>query len=269
MISSTSNPRIKAIRKLADSKERSATNTFLAEGLRVVGQAVDSNAQIQELLYCDELLVSEYGKSLVEKLKGNPTVEVLEVSKEVFESLARKDKPQGIAAIIRQKWANLNELSGIHTGIWVALEAVQNPGNLGTVLRTCDAVGAKGLILLDHSTDPYDPAAIKASMGAIFTIPVFKADQPTLQTFLRQNPAIFTIGTSDKAEQDCFEFNYPDPLLLLMGSEREGLSAPYQQLCQTMISIPMEGDLDSLNLSIATGVMLYQIYYQHRKKVRS
>ncbi len=170
--------------------------------------------------------------------------------------------------MIRQKWANLTNLSGIDTGIWVALESVQNPGNLGTVLRTCDAVGAKGLILLDHSTDPYDPAAIKASMGAIFTVPVFKADLSVLEQLLEQNPAINTIGTSDKADLDCFEFDYPDPLLLLMGSEREGLSAPYQKLCQSMLSIPMEGDLDSLNLSVATGVMLYQIYSQHRKKVR-
>jgi len=269
MISSTSNPRIKAIRKLADSKERSATNTFLAEGLRVVGQAVDSDVHIQELLYCEDLLISDYGKSLVEKLKQNTSVEIIEVSKEVFESLARKDKPQGIAAVIRQKWANLNDFSSVDRGIWVALEAVQNPGNLGTVLRTCDAVGAKGLLLLDHSTDPYDPAAIKASMGAIFTVPVFRADLAVLELFLQQNPALSTIGTSDKADKDCFEFDYPDPILLLMGSEREGLSASYQQLCQTMISIPMEGDCDSLNLSVATGVMLYQIYNQHRKKVRS
>lgn len=267
MISSTSNPRIKAIRKLADSKERAATNTFLAEGLRVVGQAVDSGAKIQELLYCEELLVSDYGRNLVEKLRQNSTIEIIEVSKEVFESLARKDKPQGIAAVIRQNWANLLDINGIEAGTWVALEAVQNPGNLGTILRTCDAVAAKGLILLDQSTDPYDPAAIKASMGAIFTVPVFRADLTSLENFLHQNPDINAIGTSDKAEKDCFEFNFPDPILLMMGSEREGLSASYQQLCQNMISIPMEGDCDSLNLSVATGVMLYQIHYHHRKKV--
>ena len=268
MITSTSNPRIKAIRKLADPKERTATNTFLAEGLRVVGQAVDSAARIQELIYCEELLISDYGRHLLTELDANPSVEIVEVSKTVFESLARKDKPQGIAAVIHQKWANLSDFSGIDNGIWVALEAIQNPGNLGTVLRTCDAVGAKGLILLDHSTDPYDPAAIKASMGAIFTVPVFRSDLTSLHKFLQQNPAINTIGTSDKADQDYFQFDYPDPLLLLMGSEREGLSEPYQQLCQTMIRIPMEGDCDSLNLSVATGVMLYQIYSQHRKKCR-
>lgn len=265
MISSLSNPHLKAIRKLADAKERTASGTFLAEGLRVVGQAVDSDAKFVELLWCDELLISDYGKSLLSQLSQNPSIQISELSREAFESLARKDKPQGIAAVIRQEWHSLENHQAIENGVWVALEAVQNPGNLGTILRTCDAVGAKGLILLDHSTDSYDPAAIKASMGAIFTIPIYKSSFEGLQNFLTLNPAMQTIGTSDKANQDCFEFDYPEPLLLIMGSEREGLSQNYIDLCQNMISIPMEGQNDSLNLSVATGVMLYQIYNHHRK----
>lgn len=126
-----------------------------------------------------------------------------------------------------------------------------------------------GLILLDHSTDPYDPAAIKASMGTIFTIPVLKADLATLQDFINRNPAIGVVGTADKTSLDYSDSVYPDPILLLIGSEREGLSAPYQSLCESMVSIPMEGDCDSLNLSVATGVMLYQIYNYHRKKAHS
>lgn len=265
MISSPSNPHLKAIRKLADPKERTVTGNFLAEGLRVVGQAVDSNAKIIELLWCDELLISDYGKSLISQLREKASIEINELSREAFESLARKDKPQGIAAVIRQEWHSLEKHQNLKNGLWVALEAVQNPGNLGTILRTCDAVGAKGLILLDHSTDPYDPAAIKASMGAIFTVPVYKSKFVDLQNFLALNPDLQTIGTSDKAKQDCFEFNYPESLLLMMGSEREGLSQNYMDLCQNMISIPMEGKNDSLNLSVATGVMLYQIYNHHRK----
>jgi TrmH family RNA methyltransferase len=103
-------------------------------------------------------------------------------------------------------------------------------------------------------------------MGAIFTIPVFRSDVEGLKAFLKRNPRLVAIGTSDKAEKDCFETVYPDPVLLLLGSEREGLSPEYQNLCRQMISIPMQGACDSLNLSIAAGVMLYQIYQQHRKK---
>ena len=269
MITSTSNPHIKAIRKLADPKGRAVDGTFLAEGLRVVGQALDSDADIREVIFSEELLVSNYGRDILRNLTLKPGVEITEVNREVFESLARKERPQGIAAVIRQSWLPLTDISEVNSGIWVALEAVQNPGNLGTILRTCDAVGAKGLILLDHSTDPYDPAAVKASMGAIFTIPVFKTNLEGLRLFLQQNPAMFTIGTSDKADQDAFEYDYPNPLLLLMGSEREGLSASYQELSLKMLRIPMEGENDSLNLSVATGIMLYQIYNQHRKVEKS
>ena len=269
MITSTSNPQIKAIRKLADPKGRAAAGTFLAEGLRVVGQALDSDADIQEVIFSDELLISDYGRDILGNLIQKPGILITEVNRTVFESLARKEKPQGIAAVIQQSWPPLTDISGVKHGIWVALEAVQNPGNLGTILRTCDAVGAKGLILLDHSTDPYDPAAVKASMGAIFTIPVFKSDLAGLRLFLQQNPSVFTIGTSDKANQDSFDYDYPNPVMLLMGSEREGLSGSYQELSQEMLRIPMEGENDSLNLSVATGIMLYQVYNQHRKVAKS
>ena len=261
MISSTSNPRIKAIRKLADSKERSATNTFLAEGLRVVGQAVDSDVHIQELLYCEDLLISDYGKSLVEKLKQNTSVEIIEVSKEVFESLARKDKPQGIAAVIRQKWADLNDFSSVDRGIWVALEAVQNPGNLGTVLRTCDAVGAKGLLLLDHSTDPYDPAAVRASMGAIFTKTLVKSTLNDVVNLVNHDN-IFSVATSDAASVYYRELRYHKDMLLVMGSERQGLPQEVLAKCNEVVKIPMLGSCDSLNLAVATGVVLYEILNQ-------
>lgn len=265
MITSTSNPHIKAVRKLSESKERAATGIFLVEGLRVVGQAFDSKAQVIELIYSEELLISEYGLNLLEKAKFEDVV-ITEVSSAVFESLARKDNPQGIAAIVRQNWQNLSSLNTLASGILVVLESVQNPGNLGTILRTCDAVAAKGLILLDQSTDPYDPVAVKASMGAIFTVPVFRSDYLDLKTFLSRNSNLNAIGTSDKANKNVFDAIFPDPLLLLMGSEREGLSKPYAELCKFMVSIPMLGSCDSLNLSVATGVILYQILDQYNKK---
>lgn len=265
MITSTSNPRIKAIRKLSEANERAVTGNFLAEGLRVVGQAFDSHAEIVGLIYSAELLISEYGHKLLEQAK-NAEIPITPVSASVFESLARKDKPQGIAALIRQNWQHLCTLAPLQSGTLIALEAVQNPGNLGTILRTCDAVAAKGLILLDHSTDPYDPIAVKASMGAIFTVPVFRSNYDDLKALLENNAKLIAIGTSDKAIPTVFEAVYPNPLLLFMGSEREGLSDKYAQLCQFMVRIPMLGACDSLNLSVATGVTLYQVYHQHNTK---
>lgn len=267
MITSTANPHIKSIRKLNDSKERGLTNTFLAEGLRVVGQAFDSHAQILELIISNELLISEYGKKLVRRAENEQSITVTQVSPEVFASLARKDKPQGIAAVIQQKWSDLTDFRGLTDGILVSLESVQNPGNLGTILRTCDAVGVRGLLLLDHSTDPYDPAAIKASMGAIFTVPIARTNLEELEQFLKSETQISPLGTSDKAERDYYDTRYPNPILLMMGSEREGLSPEYARLCRNMVSIPMSGACDSLNLSVATGIMLYQIHQSHKRNL--
>ncbi len=265
MISSLSNPSIVAVRKLHQAKERKITQTFLAEGLRVVGQAFDSHADVQQVIYCPDLLVSDYGKSLLAKAL-TLDIATLEVSQPVFNSFARKDTPQGIAAVIRQRWVSLNEAAPKENELWVGLQAVQNPGNLGTILRTCDAVGASSLILLDDCTDPYDSAAVKASMGSIFTIRLIKSKFVEFQQWAANHPEISIIGASDKGAQDYAHAHYHHPSLLLLGSEREGLPPGYLSLCSQIVRIPMEGACDSLNLSVAAGIILYEIYNQHRAR---
>lgn len=264
MITSHSNPAIVAARKLLQPKERKASGAFLAEGLRVIAQAFDSGAMVQQLIYSPELLVSEFGQSLVEKGLALG-ISTLEVSQAVFTSLARKDTPQGIAAVIGQRWFPLSENAPVNNELWVALQAVQNPGNLGTILRTCDAVGAKGLLLLDDCTDPYDPAAVKASLGSIFTVPLMKSRLPEFQNWSANHPEVSVFGSSDKGAEDYTRARYVLPALLLMGSERQGLPAEYLALCRQTVRIPMEGACDSLNLSVAAGIILYEIYYQTRK----
>lgn len=271
MISSTSNPQIKFLRSLYTPKYRNESGLFLVEGLKLVGQAFDSNAEIQQLIISPDWLISEYGQSLVRRaeLYG---IEVLQVSEPVFESIARKDKPQGIAALVKQNWQTFSHIkTKLHDekSVWLAIEAIQNPGNLGTVLRTCDATGVSGLILLPNSTDPYDPVAVKASMGAVFTVPLIKLDYAQLHDFIKDNRHITVLGTSDKASQNAFTYLYPSQVLLLMGSEREGLSPDLMAICQEMLRIPMCGECDSLNLSVATGIILYEIFNQHTGLIRT
>lgn len=268
MITSSANEHIKALRKLEQAKDRRVSGNFLAEGLKAVGQAFDSGAKIQEFLISPDLLISDYGRSLVERAP-QLNIPVLELSASVFATLARKEKPQGIAALIAQNWADLRAASAQPGSFWVAVESIQNPGNLGTILRTCDAVGANGLILLDDSTDPYDPAAVKASMGSIFTVPHYRAGFSDLKAFLQRSPELAVIGTSDKAAASALEFTFPSTVLLLLGSERQGLSEKYLSLCAQVLRVPMEGSCDSLNISVAAGVMLYQIYQNRREEQRS
>ncbi len=265
MITSLSNPQIKFLRSLNLAKYRNESGLFLAEGLKCVGQAFDSKANIQQLIFSPELLISEYGQSLTGKTKEHG-IDLLEVSATVFQSIARKDKPQGIAALIKQNWHDIESFSSIDSTkkqAWVAIEAIQNPGNLGTVLRTCDATGVSGLFLLPYSTDPYDPVAVKASMVAIFTVPIYSVTYALLKQLFKIHSNLFIIGTSDKADQDAFRFTYPKQTFLLIGSEREGLSAQLTALCDDMVRIPMVGSCDSLNLSVATGIILYEVFNQH------
>ena len=260
MITSTANPAVKQIRALRDRKERERSGLCFVEGIRLVGEAVQIGADVEQLVVAPELLSSEFGRDLVEggRAAGGS---VLEVSAAVFESLSRKEGPQGLGAVVRQRWLPLDAARAADGLCWVALDAVADPGNLGTILRTCDAVGAAGVILLGASSDPYDPAALRGSMGAVFSQRLVRAPFEHLVEWAhRQRCAI--IGTSDGAAADLRAFPFPAPLVLLMGSEREGLSPAQQAACDAVVSIPMVGRSDSLNLAVATGVALYEIFYR-------
>lgn len=262
MITSAGNERIKWIRRLQDRKGREESGCFYLEGLRIVGEALDAGAQVEMLITAGELLRSEYGQKLLEKfrLQGG---QVLEVSREVFERLAQKEGPQGIAAVVRQRWTQLDDARIAPGKVWVALDSVADPGNLGTILRTCDAVGGQGVILLDQSTDPYDPSAVRASMGALFDQRVVRC---SLDEFISWKKTIgaWVVGTSGAAELDYHEYRFPSELVLLMGSERQGLQARHLEICDVLVRIPMAGKSDSLNLAVATAVTLYEVFNQRR-----
>jgi TrmH family RNA methyltransferase len=145
----------------------------------------------------------------------------------------------------------------------VALSGVGNPGNIGAVMRTCDAVGCAGLILLGDTADPYHPDAVRASRGTAFALCLVRASLPELVAWKRTH-RVNVLGTSPTAATDYRGVRYPRPLLLLMGSERGGLSPAARALCDQLVRVPMVGRADSLNLAVATGVVLYELFYQHR-----
>jgi len=263
MITSLSNPTIKQIRKLRERKERQQSGLFFVEGLRIVGEALDSNWHIELLIYSPTLLNSLFGQQLIEKFQTSGG-RVLPVSEEVFISLSSKDGPQGIAAVIHQKWTELEDIVPQDEEIWVALDSVADPGNLGTILRSNDAAGARGVILLDQCTDPYDPISIRASMGAVFNQVLIRASFQQFANWKKIH-SIPVIGTSDKAKIDYHFFDYPIRMVLLMGSERDGLQEKHFAICDEMVAIPMLGKSDSLNLAVATALCVYEIYNKRRE----
>lgn len=260
IISSLANPRIKHIRSLAHRQEREQTSLFFIEGIRLVIEAIQLHAEIQTLVYAPALLKSQFGMGVVQQ-QQEQGISCLEVSADVFKSLSVKDGPQGLGAVVHQRWEQLDSVQGNEGVCWIALVAAQDPGNIGTILRTSDAVGGAGLMLLGHCADPYDPSALRASMGAIFSQRLIKASFAEFVQWKRKR-SLPIVGTSDKGAVEYRQATYRSPLVLLMGSEREGLSQEQQAVCDTMVKIPMVGRSDSLNLAVATGVVLYEIFYQ-------
>lgn len=260
IITSRNNPQIKKIRSLLKRSERERTGLALVEGLRLVTEALRYPQCVRQLIVAPELLKSQHGQALLQdqRQKGLPC---LSVSTEVFQCFALKDNPQGIVAVISQRWEQLEHVKLSTGDCWVALEAVQNPGNLGTILRTCDATGCRGVFLLDHATDAYDPIALRASMGAIFSQRLVKT---SFQAFAdwKQRYHYPVVGASDAAVLNYRQADYPSPVILLMGSERQGLSSEQQAVCDLMVGIPMRGSSDSLNVSIATAIVLYEILHR-------
>lgn len=277
MITSTSNSLVRQVRALRGRKEREETGLFFAEGIRIVAEAVQTDAEIEALVVAPDLLVSSFAQELVEE-RRRAGITVWELSKEAFASISVKDGPQGLGALVRQRWQPLesiqkgggthgsdHEARGKGRGLgWVALSAVADPGNLGTIMRTSDAVGGLGIILVGPTTDPYDPAAMRASMGAIFSQGLIRTSVSEFGAWKRQH-GWTVVGTSGAAVTDYQAVKYRFPLVLYMGSERQGLSAEEQMLCDTMVSLPMVGRSDSLNLAVATGVMLYELFSQRRR----
>lgn len=262
-ITSTGNPRIKDIRKLNSRKERSESGLAYIEGLRIVIEAIEQNVDIDTLITCPALLVSESGRNAVKEFAQRAGDKILEVSEPVFRHLSGKDGPQGLAAVIRQKWASLAEIDLTSTKTIVALDQVADPGNLGTILRTADASGVSAIILLDNCTDPYDPSSIRASMGALFDLPLIKCSLDEFITW-KKSTGIYVIGAAGLAKTDYHSAHYPIPMVLLMGSERHGLTQDHLEICDLLVSIPMEGHSDSLNLAMATGIILYEILNHQR-----
>lgn len=264
LISSRSNPRVKQVRALRQRKARQEGDVFIVEGIRHLGEAVESGTPIELIVYAPGRLQSDYAWSLIQE-QTTRGVTCLAVTDDVLASLAEKENPQGILAVVRQPKNALGDLNPTNFPWGVALVDPQDPGNVGAILRSIDAVGASGLLLLASGAntaglvDPFHPSTVRASLGALFWRPIIMA---TFNEFVQWAAAYayHLYGTSAHGAVDYRQVeNYKSPRVLLMGSEREGLTAEQAAPCESLIRLPMHGHVTSLNLAVATGVMLYDM----------
>jgi TrmH family RNA methyltransferase len=254
-ITSLSNPTVKAVRALHMRKAREESGQFLAEGLKIVTEAVELGRAPRTLLYGAEAASHPLLRQAV-RVAESVGGEAIEVSRDILAKISRRDNPQTVLAVFDQAFAPLDALDSRRAACWVALEAVRDPGNLGTIVRTADAAGCGGVILVGDCCDPYSVEAVRATMGSIFAVEIAKAPVTEFVAWRAAWPGS-VVGTLLTASTDFRAAAYAPPTLIVMGNEQAGLTPELAALCDVTVKIPMRGRADSLNLAVATGVMIY------------
>lgn len=254
-ITSFSNPTVKAVRALHLRKHRNETRQFVAEGLKIITEAVELGHAPHVLMYGDEAV----GHPLLQKAIASTRAqggEVIAVTQDILAKVSRRDNPQAVVGVFGQVFTRLDELDPVSASAFVALHRVRDPGNLGTIVRTADAAGCGAVILVGECCDPHSVEAVRATMGSIFAVPIVRTDEATFAAWRSSWPGS-VVGTLLTATVEHSKATYAKPTLILMGNEQQGLTPDMAALCDVNVKIPMRGRADSLNLSVATGVMIY------------
>ncbi len=268
VISSRNNPRVKEVRLLKQAKIRRQSGFCVVEGIWHFIEAVESwrqggYATLIRVFFAPKLLRSQLALQTIEEV-SRQGIPCYAVEESVFCSMTDKENPQGVLAIVRLRQLSLMNIDLQEIKWMVALVEPQDPGNVGTILRTMDAVGAQALFILDGGVDPFHPEMTRASMGTIFWIPILRISFQEMINWAALNE-IYIYGTSAHATKLYTAMErYQQPCILLLGNEREGLSEPQRQACHELLRIPMSGRVSSLNLATAAGVMLYHMWHKLR-----
>lgn len=264
VVTSLQNERVKAIRALDMRKERKATGLFVAEGASILMTAREHGWTPNTLVALSDVLSEGVAKELARWTEQSGG-DVMAVSQAVLGKLASKENPQSLLGVFEQRLAALPEPGHVAEGdVWLVLEEVRDPGNLGTIIRTVDAVGAKGVILVGQCCDPWSRECVRATMGSIFAVPLARAERGQFLDWRARWPGD-VVATHLSAAEDFRTASYKAPVLLMMGSEGPGLSPALTAVASRRVKIPMAGTLDSLNLAVATALVLYELRGSHLK----
>lgn len=254
-ITSPSNPLIKTLKGLHQKKGRAETGLFLAEGARLAVEAADLGVWPEIMVYAPAALERAPVRNVIAKAEAQ-RVRVIETNENILGQISKRHNPQTVIGAYRQRLSPLESLEG---DIVVALEGVRDPGNLGTILRTADSIGAADVVLIGESCDPFSVEAVRASMGSLFAVKLARASFAELAAFKRARGATL-IGASLKGRALAESYDPPARAIVLMGNEQSGLDAEMEAACDLLVKLPMRGRADSLNLAVATGVLLYDLW---------
>lgn len=267
-LSSIHNQRIKDAVRLRDRRERDRTDQFIIEGYRELLRAVNAHFPIDRLFFCPEFFLGENEESLILKIAASGA-EIYACSQPIFEKLSYRDRPDGLLAVAHQCHRTVSHLDHVlaktHPPFLVVAEAIEKPGNLGTILRSSDAVAVDALVVCDACTDIYNPNTVRASVGTLFTVPVVESSSEESLLWLRKNEVMIVAATPGGA-QEYTEVDLTQPIAIAVGTEQHGLSEKWLKESDIQVKIPMCGVADSLNVAMATTLLLYEVLRQRRMR---
>lgn len=256
-ITSLQNPQVKKVVRLRDRKERDVTGQFLIEGYRELKRAIDAGWSVTEIFYCPELFLKDNEPKLLEKSQA----QLIYCTPEVFAKLSYRDRPDGLLGVAPQRHPNIRDLVLPSNPFLVVAESIEKPGNLGTILRSCDAAKVDGVIVCDPTTDIYNPNVVRSSVGTLFTLPVIEENGEKTLAFLREKK-IQIVAATPHAKKAYTEVDLTGPIAIAVGTEQYGLSDEWMKRADIQVRIPMRGIADSLNVASATTLLLYEVLRQ-------
>lgn len=263
VITSTSNPIVKSLVKLKKRSERDERGVFVIEGYRPITRAIEDGFTFEEFYYCPEWFLGENEAKLLKDAKKAGT-RLTVLGKDAFAKVAYRDRPEGLLAIGKQWHTKLEDLKLSDTPFIIVVEAIEKPGNLGTILRSADATGAEAVIVCDQVTDLFNPNVVRASTGVLFKVPTVVTSTSAALAFCKEK-GIKTLAATPHTDTLYTQADLTQPIAIVMGSEQFGLNEETIKSCDIPVKLPMLGQADSLNVSAATVVLAYEVVRQRSK----
>jgi TrmH family RNA methyltransferase len=257
VVSSARDPRFLNLRSLQTHQGRSRSELYIIEGIRHLACAVEHCAPIESVFLDPSVLSNPFGQKLARQLRRQG-VPGIRLSRELYRDLTLATEPQGIGAVLKQRWFSLEQLRATRKSLWLAVESIESPGNLGTIIRTAEAAGVSGVFILNPNCDPHDPATIRATMGSLFSQKLVRCTASEFRYWANSN-GVSAVASSPSGLMDYKALEYRFPAVLIVGSEKHGLSEQLLEAADFVVRIPMHGGCDSLNAAVAASVLLFEI----------
>jgi TrmH family RNA methyltransferase len=259
-------PRFLTLLSLQTPQGRSRSGRYIIEGIRHLARAVEQNAAIESVFLDPSVLSNRFGQKLARRLRKRH-VPGVRLSNQLYRDLTRASEPQGIGAVVQQQWTPLANVGIGRDSFWLAVESIESPGNLGTIIRTAEAASVSGIFVVDSESDPYDSAAVRASMGSLFSQKLTRGTPREFADWAK-SCEVSVVGSSPAGFLDYKALRCRWPAALLIGSEKRGLSDHLAETADFMVRIPMSGGCDSINVSVAAGILLFELSSQRKRAPR-